>query len=83
VEELTENVKLLVKNANEEASANMNMDLLVHRRVRHKFVEEGIEQWYHGKVVSQVMKSSVEMKTFVQVDYYLIFMHPVLVIFVF
>ena len=54
VDELSDNVKLLVQSAVETSA--QNLDILVHRRVRHRFIapddEAGV--WYPGKIISQV-----------------------------
>jgi hypothetical protein len=54
VEELVSNVKMLVQQATETATDNNDENELVLKRVRHRFMSEEGETWYHGKVISQV-----------------------------
>ncbi|WAR05051.1 SPIN3-like protein, partial [Mya arenaria] len=55
VEELTLNVKKLVRKAYEvDVVANPDEQVLVGRKINHAFMTDGERTWYIGKVISQV-----------------------------
>ena len=60
VDELASNTKLLLVSAAQTTIANMS--ILVHRRVRHSFInpEDDSEEWYTGKILSQDGEKDLE-----------------------
>lgn len=58
VDEMTNNLKKLLCEAEvRDTVSGEKHHMLVNRRVSHKFKEKnGVENWYTGKVISQVPK---------------------------
>jgi len=57
VEELTSNLKTLVQHSyllEDKVEKTAETQLLNKKRVRHKFLVDGAQTWYNGKVISQV-----------------------------
>ena len=55
LQELITNLKILVRQAIVKDNENQNeKHILVGRRVKHRFLENGQEKWYRGKIISQV-----------------------------
>lgn len=58
VSELTDNLKLLVRQALVRDESDQEKHILVGKRVKHKFEEDEngakIDRWYTGKIISQV-----------------------------
>ena len=56
VDELKENLKVLVRQAVvRDTENNIERHLLVGKRVKHRFITDGEEKWYTGRVISQVL----------------------------
>ena len=62
-EELRNNLKKLVQHSYSNIQENNQGDRvrLVGRRISHKFIENSVEVWYSGRVVSQVFCSSTKL----------------------
>ena len=54
VVDLTNNLKQLLDSTTQSTTQNLNV--LIHRRVKHKFINatDDSEEWYNGKILSQV-----------------------------
>lgn len=58
-EELIINLKDLVKQSIvKDTMTETERHLLVGKRIKHRFMIDGTEKWYHGKVISQVIINS-------------------------
>lgn len=61
VDELKVNFESLIRHAIVK-NDNDHQHILVGKRVRHRFTEDGQDRWYTGKVISQVLnKGFVEL----------------------
>lgn len=62
IDELSDNVKQLVKNAQvKDQDQGGHRHVLVGRRVRHRFdTGNGVLNWYNGKVISQVTATNTD-----------------------
>jgi len=59
IEELIINLKDLVKQSIvKDTMTETERHLLVGKRIKHRFMIDGTEKWYHGKVISQVIINS-------------------------
>lgn len=55
IEELIINLKDLIKQSIvKDTMTETERRLLVGKRIKHRFMIDGTEKWYHGKVISQV-----------------------------
>lgn len=62
IEELTTKVKKLVRHAftipTSQSEEDGDTPILVGKVVKHKFMSDGNDEWWRGKVISQVESSS-------------------------